>query len=168
MGFDKNLRKIANELQLNKEQMKNIIVFDIDGTLADISHRQGYVRQKPKRWDLFNRTMDKDSPHDDVIWLFKVLQERDDTIMIVASGRGTENRPETEEWLAKHGIVYEKLYMRPVRDHRRDSIIKLEILEQIKAEYGVPFMVFDDRDQVVHETWRFSNIRCMQVADGEF
>jgi hypothetical protein len=57
--------------------------------------------------------------------------------------------------------------MRPANDHRQDNFIKFEILEQIRHEYGEPFMVFDDRDQVVN-MWRENGVRCMQVAPGDF
>jgi hypothetical protein len=87
--------------------------------------------------------------------------------MLIASGRGEENRPETEKWLLDNNIVYKHLYMRPAKDSRPDNIIKSEILVQIRQEHGEPFMVFDDRDQVV-SMWRENNVRCLQVAPGDF
>jgi hydroxymethylpyrimidine pyrophosphatase-like HAD family hydrolase len=146
--------------------MTKIIVFDIDGTLANCEHRQHHVRQKPKRWDLFNKNIPGDTPHDDIIWLFKMLANGD-TTMLIASGRGEENRPETVEWLNQNGVFCTKLYMRPAKDSRPDNIIKAEILEQIRAEHGEPYMVFDDRNQVV-DMWRENGVRCLQVAPGAF
>ena len=35
--------------------MKQAIIFDIDGTLADHKNRLKYIEQKPKKWDLFFR-----------------------------------------------------------------------------------------------------------------
>jgi FMN phosphatase YigB (HAD superfamily) len=147
-------------------EMTKVIIFDVDGTLANCQHRQHHVQQKPRRWDLFNKGIPHDTPHDDIIWLFKMLANSD-TTMLIASGRGEENRPETVKWLADNEICYSKLYMRPAKDSRPDNIIKGEILEQIRAEWGEPYMVFDDRNQVVDE-WRRQGVRCLQVAPGDF
>jgi FMN phosphatase YigB (HAD superfamily) len=144
-----------------------VIVFDVDGTLADVMHRVHFVRNKPRNWPAFNRAMKDDTPNHDIVWLFKTLWKQEDTIMLVASGRGEETRGITESWLLDNEILCEKLYMRPAADYRSDDIIKAEILEQIRAEYGEPFMVFDDRNQVT-DMWREKGVRCLQVAPGDF
>ena len=36
------------------------IIFDIDGTIADIEHRRVYVRSKPKNWRAFIKAIPKD------------------------------------------------------------------------------------------------------------
>jgi len=146
--------------------MKRIIVFDIDGTLADCRHRQHHVHGKRKNWPAFNREMVNDTPHDDIIWLMEIFVELD-MVVVIASGRGEENRKETEEWLAKHVPFHHKLYMRKAKDSRKDSIVKREILDEIRKDFGEPFMVFDDRNQVV-DMWREAGIRCLQVAPGDF
>lgn len=145
---------------------KKIFVFDVDGTLANCSHRQQFVRQKPKRWDLFNKTMDKDTPHDDIIWLAKLFYELGHTV-VVCSGRGAENKDVTVKWLDEHGVKFNGLYMRRERDYRSDDIVKAELLAEIRKDYGEPFMVFDDRSSVV-QMWRANGIRCCQVAPGDF
>jgi hypothetical protein len=150
-----------------KEVEMKVIIFDIDGTVANCTHRQHHVQQKPRRWDLFNKAIPLDTPHDDIIWLFKLLANEPDTVMLIASGRGEDNRPETEVWLADNAINYKKLYMRRSKDSRPDNIVKKEILDQIRAEFGEPYMVFDDRNQVVN-MWRENGVRCLQVAPGEF
>ena len=148
-------------------EQKKIIIFDIDGTVANCSHRQIYVQNKPKNWPAFNRYMHLDTPHNDIIWLYKLLAAQDDTIMLIVSGRGAENRAVTEQWLADNGLVYEGLYMRNAKDSRSDNIVKTEILTCIRMFVGEPYMVFDDRDQVVR-AWRDNGVRCLQVADGNF
>lgn len=146
--------------------MTKVIVFDIDGTIADIEHRRHFVRSKPRNWPAFNRAMVHDTPYPDIIWLFNVLKAAGCT-MLIASGRGSEDRAKTETWLANNGIVYEKLYMRPAKDSRADNIIKAEIIEQIRTEYGEPYLWFDDRNQVV-DAIRAAGVRVLQVAPGDF
>jgi hypothetical protein len=65
-----------------------------------------------------------------------------------------------------NGIPYDKLLMRQAEDTRKDSIIKLELFNEVKLDYYV-VGVFDDRNQVV-ELWRDLGLQCYQVADGDF
>lgn len=145
---------------------KKIFIFDVDGTLADCSHRQVYVQTKPKNWGAFNRTMHKDTPHMDIIWLAQNFHEQGHTI-VICSGRGDDNKDVTVKWLGEHGVKFHGIYMRRVRDYRSDDIVKMELLEEIRKEFGEPFMVFDDRDQVV-AGWRNAGVRCCQVQPGAF
>jgi hypothetical protein len=73
----------------------------------------------------------------------------------------------TNTWLNTNGIFFDDLYMRGHRDHRQDSIVKVELLERIRAEHGEPWLWFDDRNQVV-DAIRAQGVRVMQVAPGDF
>ena len=37
--------------------MNKVIVFDIDGTLANIEHRRAFVATKPKNWKAFTAAL---------------------------------------------------------------------------------------------------------------
>ncbi len=39
---------------------EEFVIFDIDGTLADVSERIHHVRKKPKNWDAFFKGMAQD------------------------------------------------------------------------------------------------------------
>ena len=66
-------------------------------------------------------------------------------------------------WIAM--IVW--LFMRKAGDRRDDSVIKKEMLVQLRIAGFNPVMVFEDRDRVV-KMWRENGVRCMQVANGDF
>lgn len=90
-----------------------------------------------------------------------------DLVAIVMSGRDESCRDATEAWLLKHGIVYDKLFMRPEKDMRKDNIIKSELFDDyVRDNYDVQF-VLDDRNQVV-DMWRAMGIKTLQVAPGNF
>jgi FMN phosphatase YigB (HAD superfamily) len=149
------------------ENKHRYVIFDIDGTLANISHRQHWVMNRPRNWVAFKKGIPNDTPHLDIIWLLQVLSVNT-RIMIVSGREGSEEgRMHTENWLRDHGITYEELHMRPDRDYRDDSIIKREILAVLRTRHGEPIMVFDDRDRVV-KMWREEGVRCLQVAPGDF
>lgn len=142
------------------------IIFDIDGTLADITHRRHFVTTKPKNWAAFQALAHKDGIVEAVGILARTLAEFPHRV-ILCSGRGEQERPVTEAWLAKHRIPYERLYMRAEGDYRADDIIKAGILAQMRADGFRPAIAFDDRDRVV-KMWRVNGIVCAQVAEGDF
>lgn len=143
-----------------------LVVFDIDGTLANIEHRLDYVRSKPKNWKAFDAGIPNDKvnlPVADVFWAL-----RDKGTILIASGRNEHTRKATVDWLKRNGFgSYAKLYMRKADDYRSDDIVKQEILDEIIADYGKkPDMVFDDRPRVVR-MWRDNGIFVFNVYQGE-
>lgn len=134
-----------------------LVVFDIDGTLANIEHRLDYVRSKPKNWKAFDAGIPNDRVNTPVADIFWAL--RDKATILLASGRNERSRQATVEWLNRNCFgSYAKLYMRKADDFRSDDIVKQEILDQIIADYGKkPDMVFDDRKRVV-DMWRRNGI----------
>lgn len=145
------------------------VIFDIDGTLANCEHRVRFVQSIPKNWPAFNKRMNKDTPYHDIIWLLKIMHANN-VIILIASGRGEEDRKITTNWLdVEAGLagLYTKLYMRPLKDNRADNIIKKEILDQMRLDGYNPTMAIDDRSNVV-KMWRDNGLRCLQVAAGDF
>ena len=145
-----------------------LIVFDIDGTLANIDHRLDYVRSKPKNWAAFDAGIPNDKVNYPVAEMFWALDAVGQHTIILASGRNERSRQATVDWLRKNSLGnYAKLYMRKADDFRSDDIVKQEILDQIVAEYGCkPDMVFDDRPRVVR-MWRDNGIFVFNVYQGE-
>ena len=149
--------------------MIDCIIFDIDGTLSDPSHRIHFVRIQPKNWSAFNRAMKYDLPNKDIIWLLRTLHATGSTILI-STGRNEDDRAVTEKWLddvADIKGLYSRLYMRPSDDYRSDDIVKSEILDQMIADGYNPTMSVDDRDQVV-AMFRSRGLRVLQCAPGNF
>ena len=86
-----------------------------------------------------------------------------DNTMVIMSGRGSEFRKETEDWLINNWIPYDLLIMRKEADTRKDSIIKKELyIENIHWNFNVMW-VFDDRNSVC-SMWRLElNLPCYQT-----
>jgi len=146
--------------------MNKVIVFDIDGTLANIEHRRAFVASKPKNFKAFNAAIPQDTPHEEIVWLSRALFTHD-TVVVLCSGRGEESREVTEQQMKDFGVTFDKLYMRPAKDYRADYLVKVELLAQIRKEFGEPFLWFDDRKQVV-DAIRAEGVRVLQVAPGDF
>lgn len=145
--------------------MRDIIV-DIDGTVADLSHRRDYISTSPKNWAAFEAGIPFDTPHQHVIDVVNILYDAGWRI-VMCSGRGKHKRSVTLEWLEKYGVKFHALYMRGLNDYRRDDIVKSEILDKLISEgYNISFCI-DDRNQVV-DMFRSRGIPVFQVAPGDF
>ena len=141
---------------------RQTVIVDIDGTLADISHRERYVKGKRKRWGKFFQNMDKDLPVPEVA--AKVRQLSQDHTIILVSGRPDDYRAVTEEWLKKHKIPYQELYMRKSGDFRPDDIVKQEILKTHLKKEEIK-LVIDDRPRVIR-MWRANGLEVEDVGNG--
>lgn len=65
-------------------------------------------------------------------------------------------------------VKYEKLYMRRAGDHREDSVVKAELVDEIIQSWPMAVTgVFEDRKQVV-DMYRAKGLRVFQVAEGNF
>ena len=108
--------------------MGNIILCDIDGTVADNSHRQHFLEGK-KDWDGFFSELTNDLPIQLII--DKVIQEQANGREIVfLTGRPERHRYSTTLWLKEHFDFEFKLLMRNDGDQRNKLEIKKEIFEK--------------------------------------
>jgi phosphoglycolate phosphatase-like HAD superfamily hydrolase len=144
--------------------IEEIVIFDIDGTLADVSERIHHVKKKPKNWNAFFQGMAQDKAIHSMVRLCNVLYESGIKILL-CSGRSEEHRPQTIQWLAQQGVNYHELMLRPDGDKRTDTIVKREMLAGI--DRSKVLFVVEDRSRVV-EMWRAEGLVCLQCAPGEF
>lgn len=146
--------------------MTKVIVFDIDGTLADMEHRRHWVINKPKNWKAFFAVQHEDPPHEEIVWLAQKLAGPD-SVVIACTGRSSEFRKVTETWLKEQNVNLAEIFMRKIGDHRPDYIVKVELLNEIRAKYGEPYLWVDDRKSVV-DAIRAEGVRVLQVCEGNF
>lgn len=145
--------------------MNKIVIFDIDGTIADCSHRQAYVQGKKKDWKKFFGAADDDEPIRGILHILDAVWKQRNCRIVFCTGRPESMRPRTLRWFEKHGILYDELMMRKEGDFRQDADVKKEMLVQLGKE-NVLFVI-DDRKQVV-EMWRREGLLCLQCAEGDF
>ena len=163
-----------------------LIAFDIDGTLADLSHRLHWVKNLPDGgkpdWEAFFARVRGDKPIVEMVELCNDMFGAGNEVVFM-SGRSAVCRDDTEWWLTRNvrleleadpedGFVdfckRPLLYMRSEGDRRPDYLVKHDLLVRVMADYGQkPDIVFDDRQQVV-DMWRSEGVRCCQVAKGDF
>lgn len=147
--------------------MKNVILFDIDGTLANITHRRPFVEQNKPDWKAFNSLLGEDVPNVPIVDLYKTLWNTKRYELILVSGRSEDQREITEQWLFWNEIPFSKLLLRPSKDFRPDVEIKKEILDQLRIGNRKILFAVDDRQSVV-DMWRENGVTCLQCDVGDF
>ena len=166
---------------------KNTIIFDLDGTLADIDERKqkSQIDNGKMDWDIFfdpeNIKLDKPKP--EVIKCAQMFYQQGYKIVIF-SGRNDRSFHSTKEWLVQHEVPYDLLVCRPdkfkdeswpVADGNPatykmrfmpDQILKKEMLDTF-VDINDVFIIFEDRKKVV-DMWRELGLTCFEVEEAIF
>ena len=151
------------------------VIFDLDGTLADIEARRKLATKPTGKmdWDIFfaPQLIALDSPNTPVIETAKALAEKYN--IAIFSGRSKATKAVTMDWLDKHGVLFNILKMRPTSHPWKfmpDDKLKQHWLDDLfpkDSKRHDIVCVFDDRQKVV-DMWRENGLTCMQVAPGNF
>ena len=156
-------------------------LFDVDGTLLDITHRLKFIREKPKSWKEFRDPIQKrwDEPIIPILNIFNALRAAGhNTIIVTARTKDEEEdtRKTLVNWIPGMLDPTEDMdyvipmYLRSFRDYRKDTVVKAEILEKVRMDGYKPEMVFDDRPSVIN-MWHEQGLIVGDVRDpskGEF
>ena len=150
---------------------KNTVIFDLDGTLANIDARRELATKPNGKldWDVFfdSSNIKLDVPNEPVVQMAQMLAFYGFTI-IIFSGRTDKTKYSTRSWLTHNRIPFQKLVMRDskINHYTPDDILKKDMLDKY-ADNDDVFLVVDDRNKVV-DMWRSLGLTVFQVADGNF
>lgn len=145
--------------------MKDIVIFDLDGTLALIDHRVHLISGADKDWNAFYQACDKDDPYEAVCAMARALQLNGYKLWVV-SGREDTVRQKTVAWLEAHHVKIDNMLMRPAGCYDTDTVLKKRWMETVIPMERV-LCVFEDRQSVV-DMWREHGVPCFQVQPGNF
>ena len=167
---------------------KKTVIFDLDGTLANIDTRRN-MSLKPNGkldWDIFadpSSILNWDVPNVPVIKMAQLFKA-DGFRIVIFSGRNDRGFDATVQWLNNNHVPFDLLVMRPDKfkdmswpiadgnpatsDMRfmPDEILKRKMLDTF-VDINDVFLVVDDRDKVV-KMWRDLGLNTFQVAPGDF
>ena len=147
------------------------IIFDIDGTILDISHRVKFALQNPQDWKSFYSNMDNDQPIAEICSLLKSLLKDDTNQILFCTGRVEDYRKKTIDQINqilkgfKNVDIDRFLYMRPRGDLRKDFMVKRDLFERMIIDGFDPVLVFEDKVTVV-EMWQELGLKCLKVTKG--
>lgn len=163
------IHRMATQYKLIDGHWKDVVICDLDGTVADLSHRVGYVTNENKEDNDYRsfysrENILKDKPIKKVIKKVQAEYESGKTIIFV-SGRSDECRKATEDWLNEHiPFAYSSLLMRSSGDKRPDTEVKKDFLRQVLSGYNI-VKVYDDRPSVIR-MWREDGLEVVDCGDG--
>ncbi len=144
---------------MNSKSEKLIVLCDIDGTVANNSHRQNLL-QKFSDWDAFFSKMDSDKPIKKIINKLKVLKEEGKKIIFI-TGRPEKYRKLTQIWLNKYVLEDYSLIMRKDNDKRNKIEVKKELfLENINKN---EVLCFFENDTDLINLWKQMNLKVINV-----
>ena len=168
--------------------MKKTVIFDLDGTLANIDVRRDKALKPDGKldWEIFaapQSILDLDEPNLPVIKMAQMFKA-DGFKIVIFSGRNDRGFVATNHWLTRHDVPHDLLVLRPDKfkanswpiadgnpatDEMRfmpDEILKKKMLDTF-VDIDDVFLVVDDRDKVV-KMWRDLGLNTFQVAPGDF
>lgn len=134
--------------------MRNAVIFDMDGTLADVRSIRHLVvppTPKPKGWKKdFHafHALSVDVPPNRAVVDHAHRASLLGNAVVIVTARAAKYRPHTAFFLAMHNIPSDALYMRANNDNRPDYDVKRDILAQIRTRYNVIHAV-DDNPEVI-------------------
>ena len=127
-----------------------IRIIDLDNTISDDEWRLEYIKEKAgnpdEMYDLYHSLCTWDLPYHK-----KLYEGRDDIAIFTSRPEKFEER--TQRWLARWGISWAQLFMRPEGNLQSSPVLKMSFFYQLMAiEKYVPmrdFEIFDDRLDVI-------------------
>lgn len=129
-------------LTLYPVDARPLAVFDIDGVLADVSHRLHFVATSPKDWDAFFCAAADDPPLEQGVALAR--ESAKDCDVVYVTGRPERCRDDTLAWFARHGLPQGELSMRSGADRRPARLTKPPRLARLARGRTVAVVVDDD------------------------
>ena len=149
------------------------VIFDLDGTLANIDARRDLSTNVNGKidWDTFFApdNIQLDLPNRPVVAMAQMMKDAGHRVVIF-SGRSKETKEVTRLWLKQFNIPFDVLKMRPMSTEFKfmpDNLLKKKWMDDLFPNTDDILCVFDDRDKVV-KMWRDSGITCFQVDEGNF
>jgi hypothetical protein len=145
---------------------RDVCLIDLDGTLADITHRLPLIHREPPDWDAFYKACSDDKPNQWCVELMSAMCAAGKRVIIV-SARSRVVFNETMTWLQKHAdrAFTDCFMLRAEGDNTPDQILKKAWLESSGLKDRI-LLVVDDRTRMV-DSWRESGLVCLQCQRWE-
>ncbi len=127
---------------------RDAVVFDLDGTLCDTSSIEHLTQGPDADYRAFHAASADCPPRADVLAALEAARDGGAAI-VLWTGREFIWRDLTLDWLDRHGIVHDGLYMRLAADFRPATKVKTELLRDIAADGFTVVGAWEDDSRIV-------------------
>lgn len=139
------------------------VIFDMDGTLCDVEPIRHYVTGPRRDFTAFHNASLFCRPIFPVAVAAREYARDPSIAVIIVTARDERFERPTRDWLTKHGIEFDAIFMRPSGDQRHDTVVKQEIHDRIVVSGYRPRIAFDDRDDIIR-VWESNGIATVKVG----
>lgn len=133
-------------------ELRKLIIFDLDGTLVDVTSIRYHVEGKHRNYDKFHSESLACPPYKEVLSLNNALKKSPENYIAILTGREEKYRSLSEQWLRMNNVSYSTLLMRQNKDFRKNVEVKKEIYDSIKVNFS-PYIAIDDTSEL-RDLWR--------------
>jgi hypothetical protein len=151
--------------------VKTAVIFDMDGTLADVSSIRHHLtkfdetkRTVVKHFHRFHAASVSVPPHKHVVNAAQVAKVMGHDVLVVTA-RKHMWRHHTAWWLAMNNVPSDMLMMRGNDDNRKDYEVKKDMLYTIRKAYNI-IHAWDDNPSII-KLWMEEGIPTTVVPGWE-
>jgi len=139
---------------------QDAVIFDVDGTLANVEAYRFHVLTRPKNFDAFHAASIDAPAHD---WVLQAMRDhrKAGRAGLVVTARSDEWLWHTLLWLQEKRAEHDAIFMRRRGDFRKDYEVKKDILREIRAYYN-PVLAYDDNPNILR-LWQEEGIPAIEV-----
>lgn len=131
---------------------RRAVLFDLDGTLCDTRSVEYLVTGEEPDYHAFHSAA-MDCPVNPAVVEAMQGARKAGSAVIVLSSREFIWRDLTLNWLDRHGIEYDGLYLRYSSDFRPAATVKAELLGHVREDGFDPVEAWEDADDIL-ALWR--------------
>lgn len=144
--------------------MKNVVIFDLDGTVIDSSHRTPTRNDGTLDLESYIRLRSRKTIFQDTLFpLAKIMRQlaKSGNYIIISTARIIDQ--DDLDYLAEMDIPYHKIFSRPENDRSKDADLKLRTMRSfrnLKQFRDKPWFMFEDATPVI-AAMRKAGVRCL-------
>ncbi len=152
--------------ELETLALTKAVIFDIDGTLADVREIKHHLTGDVVDYDLYHK-LAQDAPPVEPIVIAAVSMVALGLSPLIVTARKAKYMDDTVIFLRRNNIPFDMIFMRQDDDDRTDVDLKRDILKRIRSmDYDVK-LAYDDNPEII-DLWVSEGIPAVFVPNRGF